>query len=77
MKKVLGNSIVVFFFLIVFAPIGIFLMFTFTDWSNGMKLALATIFGIGFVAAVVMTVNESAALEAQQNLMYIKNVNAI
>ena len=77
MKKILGNPIIVFFFLIVFAPIGIFLMLTFTDWSNGMKMALATIFGIGFVVAVVMTVNESAALEAQQNLMYIKNVNAM
>ena len=77
MKNVLGNPIIVFFFLVVFAPVGIFLMFTFTDWSNGMKLALATIFGIGFVAAVVMTVNESAALEAQQTMYYIKNVNAV
>ena len=77
MKNVLGNPIIVFFFLVVFPPVGIFLMFTFTDWSNGMKLALATIFGIGFVAAVVMTVNESAALEAQQTMYYIKNVNAV
>ena len=76
MKKILGNPIIVFFFLVVFAPIGIFLMFTFTEWSNGMKLALATIFGIGFVVAVVQTVNESAALEAQQNLMYMKNIRA-
>ena len=76
MKKILGNPIIVFFFLVVFAPIGIFLMFTFTEWSNGMKLALATIFGIGFVVAVVQTVNESAALEAQKNLMYMKNIRA-
>ena len=76
MKKILGNPLIVFFFLVVFAPIGIFLMFTFTEWSNGMKLALATIFGIGFVVAVVQTVNESAALEAQQNLMYMKNIRA-
>ena len=76
MKKILGNPIIVFFFLVVFAPIGIFLMFTFTEWSNGMKLALATIFGIGFVVAVVQTVNESAELEAQQNLMYMKNIRA-
>lgn len=77
MKKILGNPIIVFFFLVVFAPIGIFLMITFTDWSNGMKLALATIFGIGFVVAVVMTVNESAAYEAQQTMHYIKNIRAV
>ncbi len=77
MKRILGNPIIVFLFLVVFSPIGIFLMFTFTDWSNGMKLALATIFGIAFVVAVVMTVNESAALEAQQMMAYIKNVNAM
>ena len=77
MKKILGNPVVVFFFLVVFAPVGIFLMITFTDWSNSMKLALTTIFGIGFVVAIVMTVNESAALEAKQTLQYIKNIRAM
>ena len=72
MKRVLGNPIVVFFFLIVFAPIGIFLMFTFTDWSNGLKFALATIFGISFIVAVVTTVQEIAALEAQLTMAKIK-----
>lgn len=77
MKRILGNPIVVFFFLIVFTPIGIFLLFTFTDWSNSVKLALGTLFAISFVIAIVMTINESAALEAQQTMAYIKNVNAV
>ncbi|MBR5479226.1 MAG: hypothetical protein IKU84_03525 [Clostridia bacterium] len=55
MKKILGNPIIVFFFLIVFAPIGILLMCTCTDWSRSMKAALAIIFGVGFMVSFGLT----------------------
>ena len=74
MKSILGNPIVVFFFLVVFSPLGIFLMFTFTDWPNSIKLTLALAFGVAFIIGIVMTLNESAALEAQMTLSKIKEV---
>ena len=55
MKKIFGNPIFVFFFLIVFAPVGVLLMFTCTEWSKSLKLALAIIFGVGFLVSFGLT----------------------
>ncbi len=71
MKKILGNPIIVVLSLIVFPPLGIFLMHYFTDWPNGWKMALSVIFAAIFIIAIVQAINEEAAYLAKQNMAVI------
>lgn len=69
MRAFFGNPIVVFLFLIVFPPLGIFFMFHFTDWSLGWKMALSVVFGIIFIVAIIWSIQQEAAMIAQENML--------
>ncbi len=64
MKQFFLNVLTVFF-LMVFPPIGILLMFKCTTWSDGVKKSIAVIWSIIWVAAIWMSVQETAALMQQ------------
>lgn len=77
MKKVFGNPIVVGLCLMVFPPLGIFFMFYFTEWTNGLKMALAVIFTGIFIFAIIQSMQQSAAEFAEQNLQVISQIMRI
>lgn len=60
MKNFLGNPIIVFLLLIVFPPLGIFLMFQFTNWKMGWKMFFAVICSIIFIVAIIVSINQEA-----------------
>ncbi|MEG2377822.1 MAG: hypothetical protein RSC43_05640 [Clostridia bacterium] len=74
MKRFLGNPIIVFIFLISLPPLGIFLMFQFTEWQTGIKMALAVIFSIIWIVAIITTINEVARESAMQNMRLVLNL---
>lgn len=65
MKDFLGNPILVFLLLIVFPPLGIFLMFQFTDWAMGWKMFFAVICSIVFIVAIIVSINQEARSMAE------------
>lgn len=74
-RSFFGNPVVVFLFLMVFPPLGIFFMFHFTEWSMGWKMALSVIFGAIFVIAVVKTIQEDAMRAAQETMRALITLN--
>ncbi|MBQ3054501.1 MAG: hypothetical protein IJC88_00165 [Oscillospiraceae bacterium] len=54
-------------FLFTFPPLGIFFMFKFLNWSDGVKKSVAVIWSVIWVMAIYMTVQETAQL-AQQGM---------
>lgn len=69
MRAFFGNPVVVFLFLMVFPPLGIFFMFHFTEWSMGWKMALSVVFGAVFIIAIIWSMQQEAALLAEQNML--------
>ena len=69
MKKILGNPILVVLGLIVFPPLGVFMMFYFTEWANGIKIFLAVVSCTIFIVAVVTAMQQEAQELAQQAVM--------
>lgn len=66
MKQFLLTALTVFF-LMIFPPIGIVLMFKCTTWSDGVKKSVAVIWSLIWIAAIWMSVQETMAL-AQQGM---------
>ncbi len=61
LKNFLLNVITIFFIATI-PPIGIFLMFKFLNWNEGVKKCVAVIWGITWLVAIYMTVQETAQL---------------
>ncbi len=61
MKQFFGSLISVFF-LFVFPPLGIFLMFRLTNWPLGVKKSVAVIWGIIWVVAIWQAVQETMSI---------------
>ena len=61
MKKFLFNILTVFF-LMTIPPIGIFFMFRFTSWHDGVKKSVAVIWSIIWVFAIYISTKEMMML---------------
>ena len=58
-------SVLAVLLLMIFPPLGIFVMFKFTNWNDNWKKAIAVISLIIWIAAIVTTMNEEVILDAQ------------
>lgn len=58
-------SVLTVLLLMIFPPLGIFVMFKFTDWNNNWKKAIAVIAIVIWIAAIITTMNEEVQLAAQ------------
>lgn len=56
--------------LIIFFPIGIFLMWKYSDWKKAIKIAVTTFFGFSIVAAAMAPTPESVTLSADTSKVY-------
>lgn len=65
MKNIFKQTWFIVILLMVFPPLGIVLMFHFTQWRTNVKMVLAIIFGLIWIVAIVISVNQEAQLAAQ------------
>lgn len=55
-------SVISIFFLFVFPPLGIFLMFRLTNWPVGMKKSVAVIWSVIWLIAIWQAMQETMLL---------------
>lgn len=55
-------SVISVFFLMVFPPLGIFLMFRLTNWHEGIKKSIAVIWSVIWVIAIWQAVQETMSI---------------
>lgn len=60
----------ILFFLIIFFPIGLFLMWKYSNWNKIIKLILSFLFGITFMGIVLSPKLESITLTADTSTVY-------
>lgn len=65
MKKILSNPLLIILLLVVFAPVGIFVMYKWGTWDTNWKTGLAIVFSIIWIASIVMSISQEAQLAAQ------------
>ncbi len=65
MKKILSNPLLIILLLLVFPPVGIFVMFKWGTWDTNWKTGLAIVFSIIWIVSIVMSINQEAQLAAQ------------
>ena len=58
-------SVLTVLLLMIFPPLGVFVMFKFTDWNNNWKKAIAVIAIVIWVVAIITTMNEEVQLATQ------------
>lgn len=58
-------SVLTVLLLMIFPPLGVFVMFKFTDWNNNWKKAIAVIAIVIWIAAIITTMNEEVQLATQ------------
>jgi len=74
MKTFFSNPVLIIALLIAFPPLGIFIMYRFSEWDSNWKLGLSVVFMIIWIASIFMSINQEAQLAATGMRGCISNI---